>query len=144
MQHTWCSQATGERLGHQCLRAAPVRKQVRVSSEPNAQLQLRSRSPTSAARDAPNVDRKLLPAAYITVKGETMAAAADEVNTKQPLSFFARCTTLAQQPVRAQEPHAARHTICFRKWWVMDTALVALHSKFASWSSRDLQEAHSA
>ena len=46
---------------------------------------------TSAAREAPNVDRKLLLAAYMTVKGDTIAAAAEDVNTKQPLSCLVLC-----------------------------------------------------
>lgn len=44
---------------------------------------------TSAARLAPNTLRKDLVAAYCTLKGEGMAAAADEVYTMQPGSFLA-------------------------------------------------------
>lgn len=46
----------------------------------------------SMARLAPKEDRKLLVAAYSTLKGEGMAAAAEDVYTKQPLCFFAVCT----------------------------------------------------
>ena len=45
----------------------------------------------SMAKLAPKEDRKLLVAAYRTLKGEGMAAAADDVYTKQPLSFLAVC-----------------------------------------------------
>lgn len=40
---------------------------------------------TSGAREAPNDDRNDLVAAYSTEKGLGMAAAADDVYTKQPL-----------------------------------------------------------
>ena len=46
---------------------------------------------TSPARLAPNADRKLFVAAYSTEKGPGSMAAADDVNTKQPRSFFASC-----------------------------------------------------
>ena len=46
---------------------------------------------TSTARPAPNADRNALVAAYSTVKGDTMQAAAEEVYTKHPRSCFAVC-----------------------------------------------------
>ena len=45
----------------------------------------------SAAREAPKEDTKDLVAAYSTVKGDTMAAAALLVYTKQPRSPFCFC-----------------------------------------------------
>ena len=51
---------------------------------------------TSAARLAPKADKKLLVAAYRTVKGEGMAAAAEDVKTKQPLRPFCTCEQCTQ------------------------------------------------
>ncbi len=48
-------------------------------------------SDTSAASDAPKEDMKDFVDAYKTLKGLGMAAAADEVYTKQPLSFLSNC-----------------------------------------------------
>ncbi len=50
---------------------------------------------TSAARLAPNAETKDFVAAYSTVNGDTMAAAAEEVYTKQPRSFLAFCASRA-------------------------------------------------
>lgn len=44
---------------------------------------------SSMAREAPKEDRNDFVAAYSAVIGETIAAAADDVNTTQPLSFLA-------------------------------------------------------
>ncbi len=52
---------------------------------------VRNGSRTSAARLAPKAEMKDLVAAYSTVKGDTMDAAAEEVYTKQPRSFLAFC-----------------------------------------------------
>lgn len=46
---------------------------------------------TSTAKLAPKDEMKLFVAAYSAVNGEAMAAAALDVNTMQPRSFFCTC-----------------------------------------------------
>ena len=60
---------------------------------------------TSTARLAPKEEMKLFVAAYSAVKGEAMAAAALEVNTMQPRSFFCTCRHV---PVARQQPSPCR------------------------------------
>ena len=64
---------------------------------------------TSTARLAPKEETKLFVAAYSAVKGEAMAAAALEVNTMQPRSFFCTCQhvlVVSQQPSWHSRSHA--------------------------------------
>ena len=69
---------------------------------------------TSTAREAPKEDRKLLVAAYMTVMGDTMAAAADDVSTKHPRSFLAVCTHNAVNLVTADQSlgETCTETVC--------------------------------
>lgn len=62
---------------------------------------------------------KALVAAYRAVKGDAMAAAAEEVRTMQPglPAVTRRC----------------------RKWWDRATAETALHSRLASWAGSVLE-----
>jgi hypothetical protein len=73
---------------------------------------------TSEASPAPKEEMKLLVAAYSTVNGDGMAAAADDVNTKQPRNF------LAVYRDRQTTKVAAEYTLMYTRIAILSSSML--------------------